>query len=254
MFCAGPANIIHPMSQNLYCQIIEKVFFAHYKVGEQSLSFARNEIVEVAASLGVQPKNVGDVIYNFRFRNDLPESIRNTAPEGRAWVIKLAGKASYKFVAEPPWVIQANPALMRIKIPDSTPGIIARYALTDEQALLALVRYNRLVDIYAGVASYSLQNHLRTTVADIGQVEVDELYVGLDRRGAHYVFPIQAKGGKDRLSIVQIEQDIKLCAEKFPGLICRPIGTQFLRDGGIALMEFTQTEEGIIAIVQTGET
>jgi len=234
------------MKKNRYSRIIEKIFFAHHLKGECTLAFAREEIETVAKELEIPlPKNVGDVIYSFRFREELPESIRATAPEGLAWVIKLAGKAQYKFVAEPPWIIAPNAGLVRVKIPDSTPGIISRYALNDEQALLALVRYNRLIDIFAGVACYSLQNHLRTTVKGIGQVEVDELYVGLDRRGAHYVFPIQAKGGRDRMNIVQIEQDMMLCAAKFPQLICRPIGAQFLPDGGIAILEFAQTEEGI---------
>jgi len=38
------------------------------------------------------------------------------------------------------------------------------YALGDEQALLAKLRYNRLLDIFTGVVCYSLQNHLRTNV------------------------------------------------------------------------------------------
>ncbi|MBE7493308.1 MAG: endonuclease [Verrucomicrobiaceae bacterium] len=234
------------MTPNRYTQILEKIFFAHYKKGDLFVSFAREEIEHAAAELGIKlPKNLGDLIYSFRFRTELPASIRDVAPKGKSWVIKLAGKAQYKFVAEKQWVIQANSGLMRVKIPDSTPGVIARYALDDEQALLALVRYNRLVDVFAGVASYSLQNHLRTTVEGIGQVEVDELYVGIDRRGAHFVFPVQAKGGRDRMSLVQIEQDMTMCAQKFPNLICRPLGAQFLPDGGIAIMEFTNTEDGI---------
>ena len=35
------------------------------------------------------------------------------------------------------------------KILDATPGVIARYALSDEQALLAILRYSRMVDIVA---------------------------------------------------------------------------------------------------------
>jgi len=234
------------MTSNRYTQILEKIFFAHYKKGDVVVSFAREEIEHAATELSIKlPKNLGDLIYSFRFRSQLPESILAMAPEGKTWVIKLAGKALYKFMAEPQWIIQPNPGLIRVKIPDSTPGIISRYALDDEQALLALLRYNRLIDVFSGVASYSLQNHLRTTVTGIGQVEVDELYVGLDRHGAHYVFPVQAKGGRDRMSLVQIEQDMALCAQKFPNLICRPLGAQFLAGGGIALMEFTLTEEGI---------
>ena len=234
------------MKPNRYSQILEKVFFSHFRPGDSEVLFAREEMEQTALDLGVKlPKNLGDLIYSYRFRVPLPAAVRAAAPEGKHWVIKLAGKAKYRFSAERQWVISPREGMLRIKIPDSTPGIIARYALTDEQALLALVRYNRLVDIFTGVASYSLQSHLRTTVTEMGQVEVDELYVGVDRRGAHYVFPLQAKGGKDKMSGVRIEQDLALCAERFPNLICRPIGAQFLQDGGIALMEFTQTEEGL---------
>ena len=102
-----------------------------------------------------------------------------------------------------------------MKIPDNTPEIIAAHALSDEQALLARLRYNRLIDIFLGITTYSLQNHLRTTVRDIGQIEIDEVYVGVDRRGCQYVIPVQAKGGSDQLSVVQTKQE--------PGVLRRPI-------------------------------
>lgn len=132
-----------------------------------------------------------------------------------------------------------------IKIPDATPGIVARYAKGDEQALLAKLRYNRLIDIFTGVTCYSLQNHLRTTIQGIGQVETDEIYVGVDRNGVQYVFPLQAKGGNDKIDITQIEQDIALCGAKFPQLVCRPLAAQFIEHDRIALFEFSQDAEGV---------
>lgn len=140
--------------------------------------------------------------------------------------------------------IAPNVLLAETKLPDATPGIIAKYALSDEQALLAIVRYNRLVDIFTGVTCFSLQSHLRTTAPGIGQVETDEVYVGIDRRGAHYVFPVQAKGGTDKLSIVQIEQDVAMCAAKFRGLLCRPIAAQFMSDDLIAMFSFEESTSG----------
>jgi len=76
-------------------------------------------------------------------------------------------------------------------------------------------------------------------------VETDELYVGVDKKGAHYVIPVQAKGGRDRLNIVQIEQDIAVCSEKFPSLICRPLAAQFMQDEVIAMFEFGEGAEGV---------
>lgn len=138
-----------------------------------------------------------------------------------------------------------NTVLSETKVPDSTPGIVAKYALGGEQALLAKLRYNRLIDIFTGVTCYSLQSHLVAHVPGMGQVETDEIYVGVDRRGTHYVFPVQAKGGRDRLGVVQMEQDFALCAQKFPSLICRAVAAQFMADDLIALFEFEEGEGGV---------
>jgi len=141
--------------------------------------------------------------------------------------------------------ITPNKMLSITKVPDTTPGIIEMHTLSDEQALLARVRYNHLVDVFTEVACYSLQNRLRTIVPKVGQVETDEIYVGVDRRGVHYVFPVQAKVGRDRLNIVQIEQDFAVCAARFPSLVCRPIGAQFLAGDLIALFEFERGGAGV---------
>lgn len=126
---------------------------------------------------------------------------------------------------------------MRVAIPDATPELIRAYALDDEQALLAIVRYNRLIDTFLGLTTYSLQNHLRTSVKSIGQIEIDELYIGLDKHGCHYVIPVQAKAGKDQIGIVQTTQDIRYVEQKFPGVRCRAIAAQFMDGGVVALFE-----------------
>ncbi len=139
-----------------------------------------------------------------------------------------------------------NSNLAEIKIPDATPGIVEKYSQgDDEQALLAKVRYNRLVDIFSGATCYSLQNHLRTTVDGLGQLETDEVYVSVDKYGAQYVFPVQAKSKKDKIGIVQIEQDMALCEQRFPELICRPIAVQFMEDKLIALFAFGKQDDEI---------
>ena len=102
-----------------------------------------------------------------------------------------------------------------------------------------------MVDVFLGIASYSLQNHLRTTVEGIGQIEIDEIYIGLDRHGRQYVMPVQAKGGVDQLSAVQAKQDIACCAEKFPNLICRALSAQFMTKDLIAMFELTQEDDEI---------
>ena len=234
-----------------YTKIVESIFHAKYEAGQRQIDFKRDEIIDAAARLGVRlPKNLGDVIYSFRYRVPLPESILATAPSGRMWIIRPAGRGRYRFALVRDTPLQPNPNLAETKIPDATPGMIAKYAFGNEQGVLARIRYNRLLDVFLGIACYSLQNHFRTTVPNVGQIETDEIYVGVDKRGAHYVLPVQAKGNKDRLNRVQIEQDIAMCADKLPDLICRPIGTQWMGDDVVALFEFESADDDLRVVAE----
>lgn len=229
-----------------YEQILEQVFFSQYAEGVREMSFDVGDLVRAAEELGLsRPRNVPDVPYGMRYRGQAPDSILATEPEDESWIIRGRGRGRYSFVLVPRLDIVPNMMLAETKIPDSTPGIVAKYALGDEQALLAKLRYNRLVDIFTGVTCYPLQSHLRSHVPGIGQVETDDIYVGVDRRGTHYVFPVQAKGNRDRQGVVQIEQDLALCENKFPSLVCRPVGAQFMEDDLIALFEFEEGERGV---------
>lgn len=231
---------------NRYSKILEAIFLKRFKKGITEIKFERTEFSQVAEKLGiVLPKNLGDVLYSFRYRTALPKSITSKAPKNYEWIIRPAGKGKYKLVIARQANITPSNILAETKIPDATPGIISKYSMNDEQSLLAKLRYNRLIDIFTSLTCYSLQNHLRTTLRDGSQVETDEIYIGLDKRGAHYVMPVQAKGGKDKIGVVQIEQDFEMCSIKFQDLICRPIAAQFIDKNLIALFEFEQSKDGI---------
>lgn len=233
-----PENDQPKPRKNRYDAIVERIFIARHRKGSTEFEFSRADIEAVARELKiVLPKNLGDVLYSFRYRKELPAAIRSTASDGLEWIVEGAGRARYRFRLARINRIEPRRDLLAVKIPDATPEIIAAYAQSDEQALLAKVRYNRLIDIFLGIASFSLQNHLRTTVDGIGQIEIDEIYVGVDRRGRQFVVPVQAKGGSDKHGVVQTQQDIACCREKFPHLICRPVSAQFLDDERIALFE-----------------
>lgn len=231
---------------NRYTKILEAIFLKHFQKGKTEVEFERTEFSQVADELGiVLPKNLGDVLYSFRYRTLLPKSITSRAPKGYEWIIRPAGRGKYKLVIVRQSNVAPSTMLSETKIPDATPGVIARYSMNQEQSLLAKIRYNRLIDIFTGLTCYSLQNHLRTTLSDGSQVETDEIYIGLDKRGVHFVLPVQAKGGKDRIGIVQIEQDFELCARKFPDLVCRAIAAQFMEDDLMALFEFEKLRDEI---------
>lgn len=239
-----------PMANsNRYQALISKIFFDRFQPGATAFEFEREAMEHVAQELSIKlPKNLGDLIYSFRFRNPLPADVLATQPPGMEWIIEGAGRANYRFKLVRINRIVPRADMARVSIPDATPEIIRAYALDDEQALLAIVRYNRLIDTFLGLTTYSLQNHLRTTVKGIGQIEIDELYIGIDKRGCHYVIPVQAKGGKDQIGIVQTTQDIRFVEQKFSGLRCRAIAAQFMDDHVIAIFELALQDDEVKVI------
>lgn len=228
-----------------YAQIIEWVFFENYRENDVIVPFDRDQLVQATNELGLaRAKNLGDIPYSFRFRRELPDSIQSTAPTNAEWIIVGVGIGAYAFRLASPGKIEPQSHYLPIKIPDATPEIVRYYAPgTDEQALLTRARYNRIVDIFSGLTCYSIQNHLRTTITDIGQVEVDEIYVGVNKRGTHFVLPCQAKSPGDKFGIVQVMQDIALCKERYPAAICRPIALQFNGEDNVAVLELAVREE-----------
>ena len=123
-----------------YVPIIVHVFRKYWAKGTGEFEFHRDELVEAAEALGIErPDNLGDVIYSFKFRRELPIEILQTAPKGKAWMIEGAGRSRYRFrlVEVGGTTIKPRQDIAAIKVPDSTPEIIAAYTLGDEQALLA---------------------------------------------------------------------------------------------------------------------
>lgn len=228
-----------------YGDIITLVFENNYKVGATRVSFTREELAEASEDIGIDRiKNIGDIPYSYRFRRELPDEITKTAPKDCEWIINGTGFGLYEFRLASPAKISPTTNRQRIKIPDATPEIVKKYAPgTDEQALLTKVRYNRIIDLFSGLTCYSIQNHLRTTVENIGQIEIDEIYLGVSKKGAHYVIPCQAKSPNDKFGIVQFMQDIAFCRQRYPNALVKPLALQFLSQNDLAVLELSVEEE-----------
>lgn len=107
-------------------------------------------------------------MYSFRYRTSMPAAVLETQTQGREWLIEGAGRGSYLFRLVKVNRILPNPGLATIRIPDATPSIVSACAMSDEQALLAKIRYNRIIDIFLGITCYSLQNH--SELAHLGRI------------------------------------------------------------------------------------
>ena len=115
---------------NAYSRIIEAIFAEKFRPGMQQVDFERSDIEKFSALLRIPlPKNLGDVVYSFRYRQNLPAVISRVAPRGKSWVIQPVGRSKYAFVASAITEILPNANLARTSIPDATPGIIEMYRL-----------------------------------------------------------------------------------------------------------------------------
>ena len=84
------------MKSNRYTALVEEIFHSRYRTGQRAVAFERDDIVRSATKLGIEvPKNLGDLIYAFRYRQKLPLSISETAPEGETWIIRSASTDSH---------------------------------------------------------------------------------------------------------------------------------------------------------------
>jgi len=224
-----------------YANIIISIFEEKYSEPMDEVPFTREDLISHSHKLGIKPpKNLGDIVYSFRYRAELPEPIKNTVPEGYTWIIVGIGDAQYSFIKSRQSNILPNNSLLPILIPNNTPEILSLYSLSDEQSLLSKVWYNKILDMFLGIVTYSMQNHLRTKVKEIGQIEIDELYIGINKIGQHFIIPVQAKVGNDKIGAVQLYQDITYCKVKFPDLICIPIAVHFNKtDNRICMFRLT---------------
>jgi hypothetical protein len=232
-----------------YDKVITHVFQQQLKAQKGGeIFFERGDIEKALVETGETVRNIGDLIYTYRFRKDLhaalPKSIQAlSGSKDLCWTISLRGHGKYAFRArKTPFI---RPAIGKLtNYTDLTPPIIAKHSQNDEQALLAHVRYSRILDHFLHLECHSLQNHYRTHVKGIGQTEVDEIYIGVDGAGVEYIIPVQAKGGTDTISLMQIEQDYAVCQAKYPSLRARAVAVYFKDSTHLTLFEFKQLANG----------
>ena len=111
--------VVESQTVCIYAQLIQKLFLNRFRPGRETVEFERTDIEKAARELGLRvPKNLGDLIYSFRYRVELPDAIRRLAPAGRHWIIRPAGRSRYSFVAVAAAVLAPNPILAETKIPD----------------------------------------------------------------------------------------------------------------------------------------
>jgi len=233
-----------------YDKVIAQLFVSKHKENVTEIEFTKEELVEAAKSLHITIRNVPDVVYTYRSRAELPAVIRQKGN----WIIKPKGKGKFSFFksARKPFV-EIQEGLHPIEVLNAVPEIVEKYAQADEQAVLSAIRYNRLIDILTKVTCFHLQSHARTTIDGEGQIEIDDIYVGVDREGTRYILPLEAKSGdeRDKLGWIQVANMVKFAKQNYSELKCKPIAAKPHGHDMIYLIEFDDNPDPEkVAIVQ----
>jgi len=222
-----------------YDKIIAALFRQKYKSSKtkDELGFTKDELAQTARKLKLDLRNPPDVVYTYRTRKALPDAILAAGN----WILVPKGKGKFSFArtTRAPF-IKIQQGLAHIEILNALPEIVQKYTATDEQGLLSTLRYNRLIDIFTGVTCFHLQSHIRTTISGEGQIEIDDLYVGVDEDGVEYILPTEAKSpdDRDKLGWFQVANLVKFAAQYFPHLKCRAIAAKPMGNNAVCLIEF----------------
>ena len=183
-------------------------------------------------------KNIPDIIYTFRAREDLPAEIESHGH----YAIIGQGKGLYAFAKIPFANRFTVPVTIKVeKVKNLIPHWARSYMTHDEQGMLASLQNNDLVSKYLTLKSaFRLQSHLRMGVKSYGQVEIDELYVGEKHDGTHVGIAVEAKdfSSNDCLNVAQLFGASRGIKQLFPALDLHLLGVKPDQNGRVCMAEF----------------
>ena len=231
------------LNSKVYVPIIAALFKKKYRKGCKEIEFTLDEIRSTAEKLGIITRNPGDVIYRMRSRTKLPDEILSLGFN----IIRQVGRGKYRFEKASSTLIQCPPGVVTEAI-DLTPLPVRRLlpeelAEADEQAILSIVHYCGLLSHFTGLQVFRLRSHVRKSVTGVGQVEVDEVDVGVALRDDEVpvILPIEAKASPDAINRVQVAAQVAFAKHYFPDHEIRPIAIKVDFDSVLYFLEFNAT-------------
>lgn len=235
-------------SSVVYVPVILKLFRDRWRPGASTVVFSLDDVrtaVEAVRAESDTPdrissRNPADVVYRMRSRTKLPPEILDKGFH----ILRAVGRGRYQFEKATSGIIE-TPVNELTPTIDQTPMPARRLlpetmAEMDEQALLSIVGYCCLLDHFTGMKIYRLRSHVRKSVPNIGQAELDAIDVGIaaGEDDVPVIFPIEAKAVSDELNRVQIFNMIQYAAHYYPGLKVRPLALKVDYQSAVHFMEF----------------
>lgn len=233
----------HGLSSRVYVPILREIVRRKHTAGGSRIEFTKQDIEAVAVELGLKVGNAADLVYRMRARTRLPDDILDLGytvlrgvGRGR-YALEVGGEAVVRLPEHD--VLDHNdqtPLPVRRLLPENLVDL-------DEQGILTMVAYCKLLDHFTGLTVYRLRSHVRKSVPNVGQAELDEIDVGVALRDddVPVVFPIEAKAADEVINRVQVATAVAYCQTYFPGHEIRPIVVKLTYDGVLHFLEFRAT-------------
>lgn len=236
----------HGLRSKVYGPVVLGIFRRKYVAGSVNpIEFTLDEVRAELLAQGLEAKNAPDVIYRMRGRTALPEEIQSTGYR----MIENRNRGAYAFVATLKTLVDFPELSDVVPIPDQTPVEVRRllygkFVNVDEQALLSVLRYNDMFSRFLGFRVYHLKSHVRQSVRGVGQAEVDDVHVAVERgyNEALTIVPVEAKAQHDPVVRSQVMTLAKYAEHVFPGHPIRPLTVKLLDTGEVLFMEFNVTK------------
>jgi len=235
----------HGLNSKVYGPLLLHVFRARYRKGAATILFTLDDVRNAADELNLEARNPADLVYRMRSRTVLPAEIL----ERGFYVLRSIGRGQYQFekatttIIEPPMseiteALDLTPLPVRRLLPEALADM-------DEQAVLTVASYCKLLDHFTGLQVLRLRSHVRKSVPGVGQAELDAIDVGVAMRDDEIpvVFPIEAKAVADALNRVQVMNMVRYCSHYFPKLLVRPLAIKVDYDSVLHIMEFNTPDK-----------
>lgn len=230
----------HGLNSRVYGPILLQIFTSRWRQGASTVLFTLDDVRNAAEALSLEIRNPADLVYRMRSRTVLPREILDKG----FFILRAIGRGKYQFEKGSSTLFQPLDSIAITTI-DITPLPVRRLlpaamSEMDEQALLTIVSYCKLLDHFTGLTIYRLRNHVRKSVPGIGQAELDAIDVGVALRDdeSPVIFPIEAKAKADALNRVQIFNMVQYASFYFPSMVVRPLAIKVDDDSLIHIMEF----------------
>jgi hypothetical protein len=227
----------------VYVPILMNIFNQKFSAGMESVEFTLDDIRQSALELGITVRNPADLVYRMRSRTILPKEILDQG----FFILRQMGRGRYALekaettiIDLPDNPVQGTLDLTPLPVRRLLPEKIAGF---DEQALLTVVGYCKILDHFTGLTNFRLRSHVRKSVPGIGQAELDEVNVAIALADDEQpvIVPIEAKAVADAVNRVQICAMVSFCGHYFPQNDLRPVAVKVDYDSVVHVLEFNAT-------------